>query len=181
MSIYATVLDVEQAFGLREINMIADRNQDGAYEVDVVQQHLDAAEQQINFAVAQRCTLPLVGAAPEIMGRLKQWALDITRYRLTGSSGITVTADVDARYKETKDDLDKVTSGKVVLCAQGTGTGVGGVGNNGLLPNSLTPGMAEVVDTSQGADAGSCCRQWDGFSLRDFTRLGRGFFGGNNL
>lgn len=158
---YVTVADVVQAFGMRELNMLADRNQDGVYEPDVVQSHILEAEQQINFAIAQRCQLPLLAPSVEILGRIKQWALDITRYRLTGSSGVTVTSDVDARYKEAKDDLDRVTSGKIILCAQSSRDAQGNLLGNGLQPNNLTAGEAE----SEG-----CCRQWDAGSLRDFLR-----------
>ena len=168
MSLYCTIQDVVDAFGLREINMIADRDNDGDYEPAVVQAHLDRAEEQINFAVAQRCALPLVAPAPEILGRLKQWTLDITRYRLTGSSGVTVTSDVDMRYKEAKEDLDKVTAGKIMLCVASSTGGVGG-GSNGLNPTPLSAGMAEVVET----DAG-CCQKFSMGALRDFTSFGRG-------
>lgn len=162
---YVSVGEVVQAFGLREVNMLADRNQDGVYEPEVVQSHILAAEQQINFAVAQRCPLPLAAPSAEILGRIKQWALDITRYRLTGSSGVTVSSDVDARYKEAKDDLDRVTSGKIILCAQSARDAQGNLVGNGLQPSNLTAGEAE----SEG-----CCRQWDAGNLRDFLRP-RGF------
>lgn len=166
---YITIQNVVDAFGQREIDMLADRNNDGVYEDAVVQSHIDQAEQQINFAIAQRCTLPLLNPSAEVLGRIKQWALDITRYRLTGSSGVTVTSDVESRYKETREDLERVTGGKIVLCAQGVaGTGANGGGGNGLLPNALTPGNAEVVDTSAG-----CCRNFDMGSVRDFTSFGR--------
>lgn len=172
---YISVDEVVSAFGQREIDMIADRDMDGKFEPAVVRSHIDQAEQQINFAVAQRCTIPLESPAPEILGRLKQWTLDITRFRLTGSSGITVTSDVETRYKEAREDLERVTSGKIVLCAQGVaGTGASGRGGNGLLPNALTPGDAEVVDAGDG-----CCRHFDMGSVRDFTSFGR-LFGSRN-
>ncbi len=172
---YITVQDMLDAFGQRELDMIADRNQDGIFEDAVVTSHIAQAEQQINFAVGQRCNLPLVLPSVEVLGRLKQWALDITRFRLTGSSGVTVTSDVDGRYKEAREDLERVTSGKIVLCAQGAaGTGANGGGGGGFLPSTLTPGMAEEVDTS-----GGCCRQFDMGSVRDFTNFGR-VFGNRN-
>ncbi len=174
MGIYVTHQDMVNAFGKHEIDMLADRNLDGEYEPAVVDSHIDQAEQQINFAIAQRCALPLTAPTPEILGKIRQWALDITRYRLTGSSGVTVTTDVDMRYKEAREDLDKVTAGKIMLCVVSSNGGAGG-GANGLNPTPLSAGMAEVVET----DAG-CCQQFSMGSLRDYTNFGRGFGGLNS-
>ncbi len=172
---YITVQDMVNAFGQREMDMLADRNLDGIFEAEVVQSHIEQAEGQINFSVSQRCAVPLVAPTAEIIGQLRQWALDITRFRLVGSGGVTATSDVDTRYKEAKEDLDKVMSGKMMLCApSGLNGGVGGLGAGGLQPNNLTAGEAEPIDATD-----SCCRQWDMGRVRDFTSFGR-FFGNRN-
>ncbi len=138
---YAIIQDFVDGFGVRETNMIADRDQDGYFEPSVVQSALDDATQQINYAVGQKCPLPLpVGTSDEVKGMLRRWCLDIARYRLTGASGVVVTDDISDRYKEARADLDKVVAGKLLICPLGA-TSPDGLG--GLNADDGSAGRAE--------------------------------------
>lgn len=138
---YALVQEFVDGFGFRETNMVADRNQDGDYEAAVVQAALDDATQQINYAVGQKCPLPLPDStSDEVRGMLRRWCLDIARYRLTGASGVVVTDDISDRYKEARADLDKVVAGKLLICRLGT---TASDGSTGLNADDGSAGQAE--------------------------------------
>jgi len=138
---YATPDEFVDGFGLRETNMVADRDQDGFYEPGVVQAALDDASQQINYAVGQKCPLPLPeSTSAEVRGMLRRWCLDIARYRLTGASGVVVTDDISDRYKEARADLDKVIAGKLLICQLGA---TAADGSGGLNVDDGSAGRAE--------------------------------------
>lgn len=140
---YATPQDMIDEFGQREIQIIGDPDNTGAIVTARVQNALDRASEQIDFAAGQRCALPLTIATPAVATFLKQLCLDIARYRLTGSSGITATDEVRKRYEEADAKLQQIMAGKIILCAQ-VGIGADGAGAaGGLQPNNLTAGEAE--------------------------------------
>jgi phage gp36-like protein len=137
---YATVQDMIDEFGIREMQMISDPDNTGEMDPARVENALSKASEQIDFSAGQRCALPLAIASPSVATFLKQLCMDIARYRLTGASGITATDVVKDRYKEADAKLDKIVSGKIVLCEQG-GPGIGS-GNQGMLPENMTAGEA---------------------------------------
>ncbi|MDP3841056.1 MAG: DUF1320 domain-containing protein [Oxalobacteraceae bacterium] len=137
---YATPQDMIDEFGLREMQIIGDPDGTGAVVTARVQNALDKASEQIDFFAGQRCALPLVVTAPAVATFLNQLCMDIARYRLTGSSGISATDEVKDRYKEADAKLAQISNGKIILCAQ---NGQGTAGGNGLQPESLTAGEAE--------------------------------------
>lgn len=136
---YATLQDMVDEFGQREMRVIGDPDGTG----DVVPAHVDGAlaraSDQIDFAAGQRSTLPLTLVSPSTQTFLRQLCMDIARYRLTGSSGITATDEVRDRYKDADSKLQMIISGKILLSEQ-NGNGV--AGGNGLQPESLTAGEA---------------------------------------
>lgn len=138
---YATLQDMIDEFGQREIQIIGDPDGTGAVVATRVDNALAKASEQIDFAAGQRCALPLTIAEPSVATFLKQLCLDIARYRLTGSSGITATEEVKDRYKEADAKLGQIISGKIILCEQSS-QGIGTSGS-GLQPASLTAGEAE--------------------------------------
>ncbi|TCS38483.1 phage gp36-like protein [Paucimonas lemoignei] len=143
---YATVQDMIDEFGQREMLAIADLDGVGEINQARVENALSKASEQIDFSAGQRCSLPLVITSPSVATFLKQLCLDIARYRLTGSSGVTVTEEVRDRYKEADSKLEKIISGKIVLCELNAADG--GDGGQGLQPGNLTAGEAY----SEGAD-----------------------------
>jgi phage gp36-like protein len=130
-------------FGQREMRTIGDPDGTGEMVIERVQNALDKASDQIDFAAGQRCALPLDTSGPQVQTFLKQLCMDIARYRLTGSSGITATDEVRDRYKEADGKLQQIISGKIILCAQ-VGIGAGGPASGGLQPDNLTAGEATV-------------------------------------
>lgn len=137
---YAIPQDMIDEYGIREMQIIGDPDNTGAMVMARVQNALNKASEQIDFFAGQRCALPLVISSPSVATFLKQLCMDIARYRLTGSSGITATEVVKDRYKEAEETLQKISAGKIVLCAQG-GTGIAS-GGQGLQPENLTAGEA---------------------------------------
>jgi phage gp36-like protein len=142
MSAYATIQAMIDLFGEREMRIIGDPDGTGALVEAHVQGALNTASEQIDFYAGQRCALPLVITSPAVATFLSQLCMDIARYRLTGSSGITATNEVHTRYQEAVATLDKITSGKIILCSQ-TGLTPGGSAGSGLQPDNLTAGEAE--------------------------------------
>lgn len=141
MASYATPQDMIDEFGIREMQIIGDPDATGEVVTARVQNALDKASEQIDFSAGQRCALPLVITSPSVATFLKQICIDVARYRLTGSSGITATDEVKDRYKEATANLEKVACGKIILCAQ-SGDGIVS-GGQGLQPENLTAGTAE--------------------------------------
>ncbi|WP_076591983.1 gp436 family protein [Herminiimonas arsenitoxidans] len=138
---YATPQDMIAQYGEREMLAIADPDDTGDVDLAKVQLALDSASDQIDFSAGQRCALPLVINTPAVATFLKQLCMDIARYRMTGSSGVTATDEVKDRYKEADGNLKMIMSGKIILCAQ-SGDGIAS-GGQGLQPDSLTAGEAE--------------------------------------
>lgn len=136
---YAIPQDMVDEFGQREMRIIGDPDATGDMVLDHVQGALDKASAQIDFAAGQRNTLPLPLASTPVQTFLRQLCMDIARYRLTGSSGITATDEVRERYKEADGKLQQIIAGKILLSEQSGGDIAGG---NGLQPESLTAGEA---------------------------------------
>jgi phage gp36-like protein len=144
MPAYATIQAMIDQFGEREMRSIGDPDGTGEIVAPRVQGALNTASEQIDFYAGQRCALPLTMTSPAVATFLAQLCMDIARYRLTGSSGITATDEVRDRYKEADARLAQITSGKIVLCAQ-TGIGPDGTASvgSGLQPDNLTAGTVE--------------------------------------
>lgn len=135
---YATPDDMIAEYGQREMRIIGDPEGTGSIVVERVLNALSKASDQIDFYVGQRCALPLVSVEPAAAAFLQQLCMDMARYRLTGSSGISATDEVKNRYQEADDKLKLIASGKIVLADQGSTA----AGNPGLQVDSLTAGEA---------------------------------------
>lgn len=123
---YATLTDLEERFGQEEINELSDRDNDGSNDVNVVDNALTDATDEINSYLARKYTVPVVS----ISANLKKTCCDIARYLLHEDAA---TDEVEKRYKRAVDWLKDLSSGKAVLTdANGdivtiAGTSTGGV------------------------------------------------------
>ena len=163
---YATPDDMIAEFGQREMQSIGDPDGNGTIDLVRVQNALDKASEQIDFAAGQRCALPLTLTAPSVQTFLQQLCIDIARYRLTGSSGITVTDEVRDRYKEADEKLAKIISGKIVLVEQDNDA-------QGLQPGNLTSGQAESEAARRHLRPGGRELREYRFGFENFNRMGR--------
>lgn len=75
---YATLSDLVERAGETEILEIADRDDDGTADPDVISAALETADERINGYLAVRFRLPLTTVAPIVRG----WAVSIARYHL---------------------------------------------------------------------------------------------------
>ncbi len=136
---YATPEQFSQAFGVREATMLSDRSDLGLPDPAVIQEALDRAAAEVDFALSQHHALPLPAPTVQQLHMLRQMELDIARYRLTGASGVSVTSSTETRYKEAREMLDKIMAGKVLMSGTAATDGTAA----GLSPTSLTAGEAE--------------------------------------
>ena len=118
---YATLTDLTERFGERQLLEIADREGNGVVDSDVVDRALTDADAEINTYVGRRYPLPLA-PVPE---RIASLAADIAFFRLHPSA---VPEDVRRRYEDALAALRDIADGKAVLDAEGAqpASGTGG-------------------------------------------------------
>lgn len=105
---YATLTDLIERAGEKEIRQIADRDRDGIPDNDVVYAALADADNLINGYVSTKYTLPL----PSVPDLVRTWAISIARYFLHHNGAPDhVTRDFDWAEAKLKD----VASGKMSL------------------------------------------------------------------
>lgn len=75
---YATTQDLIDSFSEEELTQLTDRDNNGAWDADVVDAALVAADEEINSYIGSRYTLPLAS----VPGPLRRRACDIARYFL---------------------------------------------------------------------------------------------------
>ncbi len=75
---YASLADLIEQAGLEEILQIADRDDDGVADTDVIAAALTHADNTINGYLAVRYAIPL-SVVPDLV---RTWAVAIARYRL---------------------------------------------------------------------------------------------------
>lgn len=75
---YATLDDIVARAGEEEILQVADRDDDGVADADVVASAIATAESEINGYISARYRLPLV----QVPDLIKSWTVSIARYHL---------------------------------------------------------------------------------------------------
>jgi phage gp36-like protein len=75
---YASLADLNELAGQEEILQVADRDNDGEADADVIAAALAHADNMINGYLAVRYAIPLT-AVPDLV---RTWAVAIARYRL---------------------------------------------------------------------------------------------------
>jgi len=105
---YATTQDLIDRFGEEELIALADRNNDGAYDLAVVERALADADALIDSYIGTRYDLPLT-TTPEV---LKGKAADLARYTLYKDAP---TETVTENQKTAVRWLELVAAGKASL------------------------------------------------------------------
>lgn len=110
---YATAQNIIDRYGEQELLLVADRDNDGISDVDVIATALNDSTDEINVYVASNYTLPL-DPVPSVLVRI---CVDITMYRLATNAG-TLTDEKKERYKSCVSMLDRIASGKLSIGVQ---------------------------------------------------------------
>lgn len=113
---YATLQDMTDQFGEREVIALTDRDNLGTIDTTVLDRALAHADALIDSHLVGRYPLPLVGIYP----LLKNYACDIARYMLSGAE-VTEVETVRSRYKDAIHYLVAVRDGKIKLGADSSG------------------------------------------------------------
>lgn len=107
---YASQQDIVDRYGEGELLLLADRDADGAVDLDVIAQALADSDAEIDAYLAARYQLPLT-TVPTVLKRL---AVDILVYRLASGAG-TATEERRKRYEDAVALLRRIAKGEVSL------------------------------------------------------------------
>lgn len=105
---YATLDDLIARAGETEILQVADRDDDGVADADVVTAATSAADERINAWLSGRYALPLASVPPIV----KSWAVSIARYILHRDGP---PEHVVKDYDDTLKELRAAASGQLTL------------------------------------------------------------------
>lgn len=105
---YATLDDLIERAGQKEILDTADRDKDGVPDAAVIAAALDTAEAEINGYVATKYALPFT----EVPTIVKNWAVSIGRYYL---HRYTKPEVVKTDYENAVKQLQDVAAGRITL------------------------------------------------------------------
>lgn len=108
---YANVEDFVVRIGERESIELTDRNGLGVIDDTLLKVALDDSSSQIDGYLSGRYRLPL-GAVPQNLTRI---CCDLARYHLTSKSSVTMTEEVENRYKFCLKELESISKGIVSL------------------------------------------------------------------
>ncbi|WP_126456727.1 gp436 family protein [Sulfuriflexus mobilis] len=107
---YATQQDIIDRYSLEELLILADRDDDGVADADVVDRALIDADAEVNAYLAAKYDLPLA-TTPDVITRL---CVDIVMYRLADDAG-TATDERRLRYDDAVTLLSRIAKGIVSL------------------------------------------------------------------
>ncbi len=108
---YAQVDDFVVRIGERESIELTDREMHGVWDEDLLQVALADSSSQIDGYLSGRYKLPLA-AVPQNLVRI---CCDLARYHLTSKSSVTMTEEVENRYKFCLKELENISKGVVSL------------------------------------------------------------------
>lgn len=108
---YANVEDFVVRIGERESIELTDRDGFGIVDEALLKVALDDSSSQIDGYLSGRYRLPL-GAVPQNLTRI---CCDLARYHLTSKSSVTMTEEVENRYKFCLKELESISKGIVSL------------------------------------------------------------------
>jgi phage gp36-like protein len=107
---YATAADLEAAFGVKELILLADRDRDQTPDPAVMARAIEDAEGEINSYLAKRYVLPL----DPVPAQIRAITCDIARYRMDAANPRTATKE---RYEAALATLRDLSIGKATLGA----------------------------------------------------------------
>lgn len=110
MTVYATQQDIIDRYGEQHLLILADRDNDGQADTDVVDQALQDATSEIDTYVAAKYVTPLA----TVPDALKRICVDIVVYRLASDRG-RATDEARKRYEDAIGLLRRIASGEVSL------------------------------------------------------------------
>lgn len=108
---YATVSDFVLRIGERESIELTDREMTGVVDESILQVALKDSSSQIDGYLNGRYRLPL----SNIPSNLTRICCDLARYHLTSKSSVTMTEEVENRYKFCIKELEQISKGIVSL------------------------------------------------------------------
>lgn len=108
---YAQVDDFVVRIGERESIELTDREMLGVVGEEVLLVSLSDSSSQIDGYLSGRYKLPLA-TVPQNLVRI---CCDLARYHLTSKSSVTMTEEVENRYKLCLKELEQISKGVVVL------------------------------------------------------------------
>lgn len=108
---YALVDDFVQRIGEDEAMQLTDRERNGVVDESLLQVALDDSSSQIDGYLAGRYKLPLM-TVPQNLVRI---CCDLARYHLTSKSFVTMTEEVENRYKLCLKELENISKGVISL------------------------------------------------------------------
>ena len=108
---YAQVDDFVMRIGERESIELTDREMQGVVDEDLLQVALADSSSQIDGYLGGRYKLPLA-TVPQNLVRI---CCDLARYHLTSKSSVTMTEEVENRYKFCLKELENISKGVVSL------------------------------------------------------------------
>lgn len=116
---YATVIDMIEQFGEREVRQLSDRENDGEINESIVQIALDRASADIDGYIGW-IHEKSVNAGQGARTILKGLCCDLARYRLAGSGGVLVTDEMRDRHRDAMRMLQMIARGEVKLTPEDT-------------------------------------------------------------
>ncbi|MCY1376863.1 hypothetical protein D9M69_643870 [compost metagenome] len=108
--VYATLVDLTEQFGSNAVLLVADRNEDGEIDAEVVASALTNASAEIDTYVGVKHRLPL----PLVPQVLVLRCCEIALYRLSADAG-SLTEEKRKRYDDAVAHLRRIASGDASL------------------------------------------------------------------
>ena len=107
---YAALETLIKQYGLDAVLLVADRDQDGDIDADVVEKALADATAEIDTYVGAKHRLPL----PSVPPVLERLCCDIALYRMSAEGG-NATEEKRKRYEDAVSLLNRIADGRVSL------------------------------------------------------------------
>lgn len=125
---YAVRLDLERIYGKDLIDNLADINDDGQPDMNVVEEAISGASAIIDGYVGVRYSVP-IQPAPEV---LRNFCVDIATYRMAYHK-LKQTDEMRKRYEDAIKFLERVADGKAALAIDSNSDG----GSDDQAPGSV--------------------------------------------